>query len=617
MCPKECSQLYYTMSLDNKYYLTKTDSRIRISFKLSQDFLYVSESRISFVLYLSNIGGLIGLWFGLSFIDIASVIKGLFKKIKLIIMKMIYLKHIIYYIKIKYVVKLTILIKYFERFNWRKFLLFLSLPVFLYQMLTHINTYLAFETEITVEIKSYFNSENNIRYETIPAITICVDNIFEYLIQGNRSDIRFYYNKTEQLRHNLYESGIHNVSYKLYNYSLNDAKLKMNLESSLLNYNENWFNYLQQIYRNSKEISTVKDDNYKIYLFNSQNNKMTLKFKETMVNFYTSLFPLDLMFDRWNNLKSAYRKEEYQRHRNKYDIRYSKTLFGDCFTYFFDQFWVKKYLENRSLSTQYMARLWDDQNYGDRQLFNRKFNNKLQALNQKVIIHEHNTQPIYNSEAYYFTNNLLVRDSYTIIKLSKVDFNRLPWPYETNCFNYFDNSRFDCLNNCYLKLYYKYLNCVPINQSLYTFDLNDEQKYSKLNICSNNKYTNNNYTNNDILLVCSNQCLESCSDTHYSIVYEMSNSVDAAKYTGNDFKFVLRESTFITLNYSPKMTFFSLIINIANIWSLWHGISFIQLYHILVSNLKFIICMNIFKKFKGLVEILRKLNDKLKYKVKI
>ena len=198
------------MSSDNKYYLTKSDSRIRISFKSSQDFHYVSESSISFVLYLSNIGGLFGLWFGLSFIDIASVIKVLLKKVKHLI-RIIYLKHMINYIKIEYFIKLINFIKYFERFNWRKFLLFLSLPVFLYQMLILINTYFRFATELTVEIKSYFDSENNIRYDSIPAITICVDNMFEYLIEENRSGITFYHNKTEQLSLYLYKSGIHNI----------------------------------------------------------------------------------------------------------------------------------------------------------------------------------------------------------------------------------------------------------------------------------------------------------------------------------------------------------------------------------------------------------------------
>ena len=409
----------------------------------------------------------------------------------------------------------------------------------------------------------------------------------------------------------------HYISYKLYNYLLDDAKLKMNLESSLINYNENWFNYLQRINRNSNKISLAKDENYKIYVFNKQNYKETLKFKETMINFYISVFPINLMFDRWNQFKSVYRKEEYRKHSDKFDIRYSKTLFGDCFTYFFDQIWVKKYLENNSLTTQYMARLWDDQYYDDQQMYDGKFNNKLLALNRKVFIHEHNSQPIYNSEAYYFTNNLFVTDSYTIIKLSKVNFNRLAWPYETNCFNYANKSRFDCLNNCYLKLYNKYLNCVPIHQSLYTIDLNDELKYSKLNICSNNNNSNTNYTNNDISMKCSHRCLDSCSDTHYTIVYEISNSIDAAKNTGNDYKFVLRQKIFITLNYSPKMTIFSLIINIANIWSLWHGISFMQLYDFLISRFKFNILVNIFKKFKKLVKFLKNLNYKLKYKVSL
>ena len=74
-CIKDCSQTYYTMSLNNKYYLTKSDSKIQIKFKSSQDFRYESEVKIDFVTYLSDMGGLIALWFGLSFIDMSSLIK--------------------------------------------------------------------------------------------------------------------------------------------------------------------------------------------------------------------------------------------------------------------------------------------------------------------------------------------------------------------------------------------------------------------------------------------------------------------------------------------------------------------------------------------------------------
>ena len=47
-CIKDCSQTYYTMSLNNKYYLTKSDSKIQIKFKSSQDFIYESEVKTRF-----------------------------------------------------------------------------------------------------------------------------------------------------------------------------------------------------------------------------------------------------------------------------------------------------------------------------------------------------------------------------------------------------------------------------------------------------------------------------------------------------------------------------------------------------------------------------------------
>src|ERR1700712_379822 len=65
-CHRDCYQEYYSMSLDNHYYNLESDSIIRIKYKFSTVFHFTSEPEISFVIYLSNIGGLFGLWIGVS-----------------------------------------------------------------------------------------------------------------------------------------------------------------------------------------------------------------------------------------------------------------------------------------------------------------------------------------------------------------------------------------------------------------------------------------------------------------------------------------------------------------------------------------------------------------------
>ena len=81
-CPKDCSQDFYSTGLENKYYLTKSDSIVSIKYKTSQEFQYIAENKQTFVSYLSNIGGLLSLWFGLAFIDIGTLLKLLITKAK-------------------------------------------------------------------------------------------------------------------------------------------------------------------------------------------------------------------------------------------------------------------------------------------------------------------------------------------------------------------------------------------------------------------------------------------------------------------------------------------------------------------------------------------------------
>ena len=74
-CDTNCDQKYYSLELEDIEYTARNDSKIRIQYKISQEFHYNSHKKYSFVDFLSNIGGLIGLWFGMSFIDTSALIR--------------------------------------------------------------------------------------------------------------------------------------------------------------------------------------------------------------------------------------------------------------------------------------------------------------------------------------------------------------------------------------------------------------------------------------------------------------------------------------------------------------------------------------------------------------
>ena len=56
------------------------------------------------------------------------------------------------------------------------------------------------------------------------------------------------------------------------------------------------------------------------------------------------------------------------------------------------------------------------------------------------------------------------------INLIRFDFRRLPKPYDTDCHNYGESNRFECLNDCYFIGYFERLNCTPTVDHLLTIN---------------------------------------------------------------------------------------------------------------------------------------------------
>src|SRR6185437_11751831 len=71
------------------------------------------------------------------------------------------------------------------------------------------------------------------------------------------------------------------------------------------------------------------------------------------------------------------------------------------------------------------------------------------------------------------------------------------------------------------------------------------------------------------------QCLIQCPVSCFKSIYLY--ELNEVYKTLSTVKFKLRGSAYIAIIYSKKYTFIGLIISMANILSLWHGISFIGL----------------------------------------
>ena len=74
--------MYFSTRFDNSLVLYKKESKILIKYRNSLEYEYNCENKYSFVDYISNIGGIFGLWFGISFIDMSQLIKMISWKIQ-------------------------------------------------------------------------------------------------------------------------------------------------------------------------------------------------------------------------------------------------------------------------------------------------------------------------------------------------------------------------------------------------------------------------------------------------------------------------------------------------------------------------------------------------------
>lgn len=216
--------------------------------------------------------------------------------------------------------------------------------------------------------------------------------------------------------------------------------------------------------------------------------------------------------------------------------------------------------------------------------------NKFPGFKKRMIIHSSDSLPVLTNDELYFTDTTFNQKNGYLLKVSKYEFKRLPKPYDTNCQMYGNSTRFQCLNECYFEGYMKTIDCIPNDNSLYTFVLNDGNNEQNLTFCLSENEDSIKTINTELIKNCNQECQDSCRDVYYNTDYEEIISQTNLKYYNIYFK----ASYYTKIKYSPKMTFISLLIDIANIWSLWHGISFKQIFQIVITYLNFERFLHIF-----------------------
>ena len=208
-------------------------------------------------------------------------------------------------------------------------------------------------------------------------------------------------------------------------------------------------------------------------------------------------------------------------------------------------------------------------------------------LDRKFYLHNNDFLPDYEQNELNFID--MSRDEhYSFLTLiSKYVFVKQPPPYDTQCHDYSNNNRIECINDCYLREYQKRFHCLPQIESLYTLRLN-ESFDNLLNICQNRseEFANNVLNiNKKFKLECEKQCPISCISTIYHdeifstelLFRTASPLIDESELKRKDYIFTLKDTFYTKFIYNPKMTLFDLIIKVANVFSLYNGFNFIMI----------------------------------------
>ena len=196
-CMKNCEQeIFYTL-LDNHQF-DMNETKLVIKRMNMQEITYSAEGKQNFIEFMSNIGGLFGLWFGLSFIDMSEVIRTIFGYSRIFLERLTSLNLLrTFKIKLlKFLTKFSIILGRIQGLNWNRILTFVTLPVLLYQILFLLLDYLHFSYDISFEFHEYKQINGKISVEEMPAITVCNEQIFERIFFDQEFD--YYHDKIKE-----------------------------------------------------------------------------------------------------------------------------------------------------------------------------------------------------------------------------------------------------------------------------------------------------------------------------------------------------------------------------------------------------------------------------------
>ena len=156
------------------------DSYLKIQINKEEKFSYSAETKQSLIQLVADLGGLLGLYFGIPFIEIGLLIDVFIKNFQHLLIFWIRTRYSTFFTSFKkFLIKLKNMLNFIQKINFRFISKLIFAPILIFQLLIMIILYFQYPTQTTYEFIPYNISDNLYSLEEFPAITICTQELFK------------------------------------------------------------------------------------------------------------------------------------------------------------------------------------------------------------------------------------------------------------------------------------------------------------------------------------------------------------------------------------------------------------------------------------------------------
>ena len=486
MCPKNCDQSYYSIIFEkiirnNFHEGYSKDIILKFVNRPIKNYHYQAQIKVNLIECVTNIGGLLGLYIGLSIVDLSDIAKTMLTRM---ITMIEYITSIlclqVLRIRSKKIIKnILTYLHMMKKLPLKHIINAITTPILFMQLFYLIEEYLKYPTQSGIEFPLFetnASSSNRVRIsgKEFPDISLChTINIDDILFDTTLSDdVRKTLDMIDDIK-------IDQISYEeaIKKFDSFTSTHKYNCQNRSLFIHHDYYEVFELIFGLMKNKWTMITLNSELFLINNiydncfDDDKQNDYFAYTckiMIKYITanSYDQFNIIMDPINNIEKYGLNATldlfpffnvFQHVSTRFNLlsvelmpnKLSLTPYGMCTTISPGQQLADKFIEQLAITTLIQSTI----------------------IKYTVFIHPFDTIPIRQLNAFNID-----QDRYKMIILSKYTLEKLPAPYDTDCQPYTHNdNQHQCITKCYLKKYHDKFNCIPSKPMHLSVNLNQSQ----------------------------------------------------------------------------------------------------------------------------------------------